>query len=127
MKKLQSSSDLKFISLNKMVNMLNEVADSKKGTITIESEGFISIPMTIYSKNNGCDWRISINRKVIDEMIYEQFIIIDYTMNESPFSFDTLEIIGDILYDESLNQFKISFELNFEIVISVIDYEFKGL
>lgn len=118
-------SDLKVVCLDEMVDMLNEVSESEVGSITVESKGMIDFGMRIYSKARGNEWEAIVNSKVIDEMLYEQFIILDYALAEDPFSFDSLEIIGDIIWDESMNQFKISFGLDLEIVISVYDYYFE--
>ncbi|AKA70172.1 hypothetical protein [Clostridium scatologenes] len=122
---IQVKSDLKIVCLDEMVDMLNEVSLSDVGSITIESKGMIDFGMRIYSKDRGNEWEVVVNSKTIDEMLYEQFIILDYALAEDPFSFDTLEIIGDIIWDESTNEFKISFGLNLEIVISVYDYIFE--
>lgn len=125
-KNLKTKSDLKVISLDKMVDMLNKVANSEQGSITVESKGIIDFGMRIYSKDRGSEWEVTVNSRKIDEMLYEQFIILDYAMVEDPFSFDTLEIIGDIIWDESMNEFSISFGLDLEIIISVYDYEFEN-
>lgn len=124
-KNLKTKTDLKVVCLDEMVDMLNEVSENEQGSITVESKGMIEMPMAIYSKDRGNEWEVTVHSTTIDEMIYEQFIILDYALAEDPFSFDTLEIIGDIIWDESMNEFKISFGLNLEIVISVYDYIFE--
>lgn len=122
---VNSKSDLKIVSLDEMVDMLNEVATSEQGSITVESKGIIDFGMISYSKNRGNEWRANVNSETIDKKLDERFIIVDYEMQQDSFSFDSLEIIGDIIWDESTNEFKISLGLDLEIVIRVYDYKFK--
>lgn len=125
MKKLKS--DLRIVTLEEMTDMLNEVAESEHGSITVESEGIINFPMAIYTSSQGSEWYSCINSKIKDEILYEDFMIIDDSNMESDFVCDSLEIIGDILYIEATNQFKFCLGgIDLEIVISVYDYYFES-
>ncbi|WPC42921.1 hypothetical protein [Clostridium sp. JS66] len=123
----QAKTDLIPVTLEEMVDILNKVADSDQGSITVETRGMINLGQNIYSKDRGSEWEASINIYIKDEILYKEFIIIDYAMQEDLISFDALEIIGDIIYDSELKQFRICFEMNLEVVINVYDYYFEQL
>ncbi|EET87655.1 DNA-binding protein [Clostridium carboxidivorans P7] len=117
--------DLKKITLKKMVDMLNEVARSEYGGITIETKGVIEIPTVTYARSSENDWGVFIQKKVKNDIIYERCIIRDDNMIVEDFIFDTIEIVGGVTYDKYMNQFSFYFDINLEVIITVYDYEFK--
>ncbi|MFL0194439.1 hypothetical protein ACJDU8_02460 [Clostridium sp. WILCCON 0269] len=107
------------ITLEELLDKVNQIANSDHGTIVAEVIGVLTTPAVIYE-----DFKAVISQKEVEDGVEESFILLDYTEEVGNLEFDTLAAKG-VVWDKWGEYFLIKFlEDNIEIMLSYHDYKF---